>query len=159
MPDTLGVSLRPVTAADARRLWELRNEEAVRQVSFRTEPIPFDEHQRWLAARLADAAAPMFMVDAPDAGAVGYVRFDAAGTELHVSVALAPEARGRGLGPAALRAAMRALRARGLRQPVVALVRSDNPRSVGAFLRAGFVPAGERRIGAVTAAAVTWPDD
>jgi RimJ/RimL family protein N-acetyltransferase len=158
MPETLGVSLRPVTAADSRRLWELRNEETVRRVSFGTEPIPFDRHQRWLAARLAAAAPPMFMVDAPNAGAVGYVRFDAAGAELHVSVALAAEARGRGLGPAALRAAMSALRAGGLRQPVVALVRSDNPRSVGAFLRAGFVPAGERPIGALTVTAVAWPD-
>jgi len=159
MPETLRVSLRPVTAADARRLWELRNEETVRRVSFGPEPIPFDRHQRWLAARLTEAAAPMFMIDTPDTGDVGYVRFDAVEGELHVSVALAPEARGRGLGPEALRAAMHAVRARGLRRPVLALVRRDNARSLGAFLRAGFVPAGERAVGTATATALAWPDE
>jgi L-amino acid N-acyltransferase YncA len=159
VPETLGVSLRRATAADARRLWELRNEETVRGVSFSSEPIPFDGHQRWLAARLADATVPIFMVNTPDAEAAGYVRFDAVGDELQVSIALAPEARGRGLGSAALRAAVGALRAGGLHRPLVALVRGDNPRSLGAFLRAGFVPAGERRIGATIATALAWHDD
>jgi RimJ/RimL family protein N-acetyltransferase len=157
MREVPDVSLRPATAADARRLWELRNEASVRRVSFSSEPIPFERHQRWLSARLDDAAAPIFMVSAPDAADVGYVRFDAAAGELQVSVALAPRARGHGLGPAALRAAVSAVRAAGRREPVVALVRPGNPQSLGAFLRAGFVPDGERRVGAVTATAVVWP--
>jgi UDP-2,4-diacetamido-2,4,6-trideoxy-beta-L-altropyranose hydrolase len=158
MREASAVSLRRATAADARRLWELRNEETVRRVSFSAEPIAFDRHERWLAARLTDETAPIYMIAAEGGADVGYVRFDAAAGEALVSVALAPEARGHGLGPAALRAAVAAFRAAGRRAPVVALVRADNPRSRTAFERAGFVAAGERRVGGATATAMAWRD-
>ena len=88
MPDTPRVALRRATAADSRCLWEIRNEESVRAVSLDTAPIPFERHERWLAARLTATSAPIFIVGAPDD--VGYVRFDAAPGELQVSIALAP---------------------------------------------------------------------
>jgi spore coat polysaccharide biosynthesis predicted glycosyltransferase SpsG/RimJ/RimL family protein N-acetyltransferase len=157
MPDTPRVALRRATAADSRCLWEIRNEESVRAVSLDTAPIPFERHQRWLAARLEAAAAPIFIVSAPDAGDVGYVRFDAGPGELQVSIALAPHVRGRGLGPAALRTAMAALDAGGGHEPVVALVRRDNAPSLAAFARAGFVARGERRVGDTSVAVLGWP--
>jgi RimJ/RimL family protein N-acetyltransferase len=159
MRETLGPSLRPVTTADAHRLWELRNEDTVRRASFSGDAIPFDRHERWLATRLADTRAPLYMVGTADGRDVGYVRFDVVDGELQLSIALAPEARGQGLGPRALREAVTALRASGRHEPVVALVRADNPRSRAAFLRAGFVPLGERRVGPLTALALGWPDD
>jgi UDP-2,4-diacetamido-2,4,6-trideoxy-beta-L-altropyranose hydrolase len=157
MCDRAGVSLRRATAADSRRLWELRNEETVRRVSFGTEPIPFESHERWFGARRADGGT-IFLVSAPGAADAGYVRFDTVDGEAQVSVALAPGARGRGLGPAALRAALVAFRAAGRPEPVVALVRTDNARSLHAFRRAGFVPRGERRLGDLTATVMAWPD-
>src|SRR5438128_1425001 len=155
MPDTPRVALRRATAADSRRLWEIRNEESVRVVSLDTAPIPFERHERWLAARLTATSAPIFIVGAPDD--VGYVRFDAAPGELQVSIALAPHVRGRGLGPAALRAAMTALDVGGGHEPVVALVRRDNAPSLAAFARAGFVARGERRVGDTSVAVLGWP--
>lgn len=159
MPETVRISLRPATAADSRRLWELRNEETARLVSFDADVIPFDGHDRWLAARLAQATAPIFMVRAPAAEGIGYVRFDAVDGELQVSVALAPAARGRGLGPLALREAVAALRAQGRRERVVALIRADNPRSLAAFRRAGFVVAGERSVAGTMVVTMRWPDE
>jgi RimJ/RimL family protein N-acetyltransferase len=162
MPETVRISLRPATAADSRRLWELRNEETARRVSFDADVIPLDDHERWLAARLTQATqatAPIFMVGAPAAESIGYVRFDAVDGELRVSVALTPAARGRGLGPLALREAVAALRAQGRRERVVALIRPDNPRSLAAFRRAGFVVAGERSVAGTMVVTMGWPDE
>jgi len=157
MPDTPRVSLRRATAADSRRLWEIRNEESVRRVSLDTAPIPLEQHERWFAARLTAPAAPIFIVSAAEAGDVGYVRFDAAPGELHVSIALTPHVRGRGLGPAALRAALAALDAGERQEPVVALVHRDNAPSLAAFARAGFVTRGERRVRGTSVVVLAWP--
>src|SRR5207244_1657814 len=58
---------------------------------------------------------------------------------------------------AALRAAMTALDAGGGHEPVVALVRRDNAQSLAAFVRAGFVARGERRVGDTGVAVLGWP--
>jgi len=157
MPDTPRVSLRRATAADARRLWEIRNEASVREASLDTAPIPLAHHQEWFAERLKVAAAPIFIVVAPDGGEVGYVRFDAGPGELQISIALAPEARGHGLGRAALRAAMATLDADRPHRRVVALIRRDNAPSLAAFAGAGFLPRGERLVGEVDVSVFGWP--
>src|SRR5918912_1196609 len=102
MPErSMPLSLRPATADDARRLWEVRNEPGVRSVSFNPQPIAFERHERWLRARLADAGGPIYIVRAGRED-VGYVRFDSVDGEAQVIVALAPDYSGRGLGAAAL---------------------------------------------------------
>ncbi len=152
------VAIRPAGPADCQWLWQWRNEESVREASFNPTPIAFADHQRWFADRLADPSSALFVVMA-DGREVGYVRFDLEGEEARVSVALAPEARGHGYGPAALQAALRAFKARRPGCRVVALIRSDNARSEAAFRRAGFVPAGHRVVGGVAAVVMEWPGE
>ena len=150
------VTLRPAEARDGSALWKWRNEESVRVASFDPEPIALADHERWFAARLVDPSCAIFVVAVAGRDA-GYVRFDGDGDEALVSVALAPEARGRGAGPAAIRAAVRALRVRRPGSRVVALIRAGNPRSEAAFRRAGFVAAGLRAVGGVSAVELVSP--
>ena len=71
-----------------------------------------DEHVSWLAGVLADPARSLVVVETAGSP-VGQVRLDLppASPVPTVSIALAPGARGRGLGPSVLRAGIRELRA------------------------------------------------
>jgi RimJ/RimL family protein N-acetyltransferase len=134
------VSLRPATADDARRLFDWRNEEATRQASFGSDPIPWAAHELWLAERLAPGSQTRIFVVLDMRGReVGYVRFDVDRDGCaEVSVAIDTRERGRGLGTAAIRAATERIAADAGVQRVVARVRPENRASRTAFGRAGY---------------------
>lgn len=151
------VTVRRATIADSQRLWEWRNEPSVREASFSTASIPRAEHEPWLAARLADPDSVIYIVLDGGGREIGYVRFDADGAETRISVALAREARGLGLGSAAIREGVRAFRAVRPGGRIVALILPDNRRSEAAFLKAGFVREAAQEVGAVSASVLAWP--
>lgn len=131
------VRLRPARAADADRLFIWRNDPETRRASFNGAEVTRLEHERWLASALVrpDRRLYVALVDGVEAGAV---RLDLAGEEAEVSVTVAPEWRGRGVGGLALRAvAAEAFGALGLHR-LTAKIKQSNPASRGAFERAGF---------------------
>jgi UDP-2,4-diacetamido-2,4,6-trideoxy-beta-L-altropyranose hydrolase len=110
-------------------IYAIANDPSVRAHSFNSDPIPYEDHARWFAAAMNDPERACFLVEhGPDT--VGYVRFD--GDE--ISIALAPHARGRGLGVSAIRAAIDASG----KPHVIAYVLEGNEASVRTFERAGF---------------------
>jgi spore coat polysaccharide biosynthesis protein SpsF (cytidylyltransferase family)/RimJ/RimL family protein N-acetyltransferase len=138
------VTLRPATVADALALWRWRSDPQTRRASFDEADITLDHHRRWLDESLArpDRRIDIVLVDGADAG---MVRLDLEGDRAVVSINVAPEWRGRGVGPAALRAVAR--RALDELEPavLVAKIKRENLASRRAFARAGFrvVEAGE----------------
>ncbi len=140
--------LRPASAEDCRFLWELANEPAVRAVSFTGEPIPWESHCRWFAARLADPRCVLLIVTDVRGAPLGQVRFDRDPEQKQavISVSLAPASRGRGLGVSVIREASRDLLATGQADSVLALVKIDNDASRRAFLKAGFVEDGTTEV-------------
>jgi spore coat polysaccharide biosynthesis protein SpsF (cytidylyltransferase family)/RimJ/RimL family protein N-acetyltransferase len=138
------VTLRPATVADALALWRWRSDPQTRRASLNEADIPLDHHRRWLDESLAcpDRRIDIVLVDGADAG---MVRLDLQGARAVVSINVAPEWRGRGVGPAALCAVAR----RALDEPepavLVAKIKRENLASRRAFARAGFrvVEAGE----------------
>jgi RimJ/RimL family protein N-acetyltransferase len=133
------VTLRAAAEDDVRAFWVWRNDESARAASFSPQPVPFDRHERWYRERLADPHTVLFVVVAPDAQPVGYVRFALAGGEGAISIALDASTRGRGYGTAAIDRGCEALLRAGLADRIVARVRLGNEASRRAFLRAGFV--------------------
>ncbi|MGH9226790.1 MAG: GNAT family N-acetyltransferase [Acidimicrobiales bacterium] len=127
------LDLRPVTEADARRLWEWANDPATRAASFTSDPIPWETHADWLRRRLADPASHLFITD------IGVVRFEGA----VISVTVAPSARGKGLGAALIDAGVRRLFATTDTPAIVAHIRPENVASHIAFADADFTPSGD----------------
>ena len=130
--------VRPARLEDAERLLTWRNDPETRRASFSTEAIARPDHLAWLARRLADPGVALLVGEEPDGVPVGQVRLDRAGDAALVSIVVAPEARGRGVGARLLGAAVRD---RPLPVPVRALraeVRPDNPASLRIFAHAGF---------------------
>jgi predicted dehydrogenase/RimJ/RimL family protein N-acetyltransferase len=154
------LELRLARPSDEQRLLAWRNDPETRRSSRQQQEIERDEHRRWLQRTLKDPSVRLWVVET-EGGPVGQVRVcrDAGGMgELHV--ALAPEARRRGLGAGALvQASGRALAELGL-TGLRAHVKPGNEASMRVFARAGFEQAGTREDGllllqraAVTAAA------
>ncbi len=135
------VTLRPAGPGDCRRIWLWRNDEGTRRASFDSAPIPLESHERWYRESLRNRTRRIYIVVA-GGQPCGVARLDLSGREATVSIALAPEWRGRGVGPLALeRLAVLAFGPLGLGR-LVASVKADNGPSLAAFAKAGFTPCG-----------------
>jgi CMP-N-acetylneuraminic acid synthetase/RimJ/RimL family protein N-acetyltransferase len=131
------VGLRAATLADRQAILAWRNDPATRRASFDRREIGPEEHARWFQDSLARADRRMWIVQAAGAD-VGVVRLDLDGRVGEVSIVLAPGARGRGLGTAALRVlAGEAFGPLGLAS-LRARIKRGNRASLAAFRRAGF---------------------
>jgi RimJ/RimL family protein N-acetyltransferase len=132
------VSLRPAEPSDEARLLEWRNEATTRAASLTGGEVSADDHHRWLTGKLGDPDTALFVV-LDGAEPIGQVRLDRLDDELaEVSIGLAPEARGRGVGREALRLAAGEARPRlGVTQ-LSARVKPDNEASLRSFAAAGY---------------------
>lgn len=138
------IRVRPATGADSERLHAWRNAPAVRAVSRQQEEIPLDAHRRWLAAALA-APDRVLLVGEDALGPVGLVRFDLRDHAAEVSIHLAPQRHGQGLGPGLLAAAESWLAAhRPEITQVDAEVLAGNAASARLFAQAGYRAASQR---------------
>lgn len=140
------VKLRSAREEDSRLLWIWRNEPRTREASFRTEPIAYEEHERWFLSKLTDPALKIFLVLDGQGQAVGYVRFQLEGAQAKISVSVDLNARGRGYGSAAVREGVKELFSSTAVQRIVALIKDGNVSSVKTFEHAGFVPQGRKMV-------------
>ncbi len=136
------VTLRVAGREDAEHLRAWRNDPETRRWSRRSHEITSEEHAGWLERVLADDSTQLWIAES-GGRPIGNVRVgpEAQGTA-EVHVALAPQARGQGLGGAVLIEAA----ARALAEPRVCLlyahVKPEHEASLRAFARAGFRRAG-----------------
>jgi L-amino acid N-acyltransferase YncA len=127
------LALRAARADDCDAIWRWNFAPDVRARSKRAEAVAFLEHARWFARRLADGDAPIWVIEECQRG-VGVVRLDPPEYgRARISIALAPFARGRGVGRAAIAAACRSWR-----RPIVAEIFTDNAASCACFEACGF---------------------
>jgi RimJ/RimL family protein N-acetyltransferase len=137
------VTLRPAAADDEARLLAWRNDPIVRASAFNQNRVSVETHRLWFARKLSDPACAILIAE-EDGQPVGEVRLDRVETDLaEVHIAVAPEARGRGIGgeilSLAARDAQRLLGVTCLR----ALVKRSNEASLRTFRSAGFLDAGD----------------
>jgi UDP-2,4-diacetamido-2,4,6-trideoxy-beta-L-altropyranose hydrolase len=139
-PPPVVVTLRPATAQDCRQVWLWRNDEETRRVSLDSAAIPLEAHERWFLDSLQSPSRRIYIVVAGDQPS-GVARLDVDGGQGIVSIHLAPECRGRGVGPRALEALGEvAFGPLGLAR-LVAEIKADNAASLSAFVKAGFAPS------------------
>ncbi len=134
------IRLRAATRHDCDDILRWNNEASVRKVSLNTQPITADEHRHWFSAKLVDPRCWLFIIEY-DGTPAGIVRLDDRPDDdfATISIALAPDMRGLGIGPHAVRVACK-LHAR--RRPscrIIAWILDDNTGSQRCFERAGFV--------------------
>ena len=128
-------TIRPALQGDAHRLWLWRNDPEVRAASLNPEEIPLERHVAWFEGVLADPLRNVLIAEIGDR-AIGMVRLDTDGDTATVSILLAGEVRGQGLGASVLSKAMDTV------QPDItrfrAVVKADNLPSLSLFKGLGF---------------------
>ena len=136
-------TLRPAVPEDEERLLRWRNEPSTRAASFTRDVISAKEHHRWLTGKLSSPSCALLIIE-EQGRAVGQVRLDRVDpATADISIGLASNARGRGLGRDALRLAVaEASRLLGV-TAVRAFVKHDNRASLRAFGAAGFSVVGD----------------
>lgn len=137
------IRLRPAVADDSGLLWTWVNDPDVRARAFSTDPISWETHSAWFAARLADPSSHIWVASASDGDPVGQVRFETRNGTTEIAISVAGTARGRGWGGALIEAGIRRLFAASDVEWVLARIKPDNLASVRAFESADFYFDGE----------------
>jgi len=133
------VRLRPVGAEDRRLLWEWVNDPTVRASAWESAPISWEDHCRWWEGPSAEGRHHYV---AEHAGRPwGQIRFDLDDRGVaEVDVSVADSCRGRRAAAPLIRAGVRRLFEDTGAGAVRASIRSENRRSLAAFLAADFTP-------------------
>ncbi|HEY0249967.1 MAG TPA: GNAT family N-acetyltransferase [Kofleriaceae bacterium] len=124
------ISLRAATLDDCEQVWLWNFAADVRAMSNDPTIVELARHAAWFIHRISEGA---FWIVLNDGVPVGNVRVDHG----RISIALAAEARGYGVGKQAI-----ALACAAYGSTVVAQIRFDNTRSRAAFEACGFVNNG-----------------
>jgi UDP-4-amino-4,6-dideoxy-N-acetyl-beta-L-altrosamine N-acetyltransferase len=143
-----GIALRPVTMEDAPLLHAWRNRPDVRAAMFSSDPIPFENHVRWLQGILAQPARFRYFVATAGGrpyGTVGFKGLDdperSAEWTFHVGAEDAPAKGGTAMLVLALDELFGSLGARRLDAEVLC----DNARSLAIHRKLGLVEQESRR--------------
>jgi RimJ/RimL family protein N-acetyltransferase len=143
--DGAAVTVRPATPDDRDRVLEWANDPVARAAGFHPRPIAPDEHARWFAGRLAHPATGRVWIGLLDGAPIGIVRVEReAEGPLIVSIALAPDARGRRLSPPLLEAGLAAAGEAFPGGRFRAWIKADNRPSLALFQGARFVAPAQR---------------
>lgn len=89
------LTVRPATMADARILFDWRNDPGTRAMSRNSDPVEWEPHRVWLERTLAGTARRLLIVER-DGEPIATVRFDY-GEETELNITIAPEHRCRGI--------------------------------------------------------------
>ena len=135
--------LRDIQASDRKDLFIWRNDETVREMSFNKAPIGIEEHNRWFEKAINDPCM-IFYVGEMGCEKIGVVRFDKVKDSTYeTSVNLASKYRGEGLGRLLIKeGCVKLISEKGAKE-ITASVKAENPASINAFTKAGFVKIGE----------------
>lgn len=129
--------LRKAVEEDARLLLDWRNESSVRQNSFSTDIIEYEQHVKWFRSKLADDNEKLLIlmrVETP----LGQIRLSNDGHEVEISYSIDNRYRGLGYGKIMIRLAENVLRKENYYGKVVGLVKRENEASKKVFLSLGY---------------------
>ncbi|VVC04506.1 Acetyltransferase (GNAT) domain protein [Candidatus Bilamarchaeum dharawalense] len=134
------VMLRKVSEDDLKQIFEWRNEREVRENSFASHKISWEEHQTYWKKRLAqhDFYSFIIVVEKENVGLLRLNPVDA-NQKYEVHILISSTYRRRGLGQATVFAAIQFAKQTGIKK-LIAKVKSKNIPSKKIFEKNGFVP-------------------
>jgi methionyl-tRNA formyltransferase len=132
-------NLRPASSSDTREVWRINNHPSVRRMSLNSGDIPLEEHLCWYERALADDQRRFYVTEV-ERTVAAVTRLDIEGLTAIITVAVAPEARGKKLGRASVQAATVLFTEE---RPEIALIKAyilpENVASQILFLSSGYL--------------------
>ncbi len=130
--------LREADINDADILYQWRNDTAVRNNSFNSNVIQYEEHQAWLGRTLQDPSECLYVLmdlDVP----VGQVRLSCQGTAARISYSIGNEYCGQGYGSIILQLAENEMLRINPQGYLLAQVKKNNIASQRIFEKLGYI--------------------
>lgn len=134
-------SVRLADLGDSHVVWTWRNDEVSRKMSRNQSLIPWRVHSEWFLQTLTNPNRIIFigMIQKKAVSAVRYDRLDTLSTCLEISISVAPEWRGRGLGQRSIVTSIPLVKDYfHLANCAIANIRLQNYASLNAFMNCGF---------------------
>ncbi len=119
---------------DMKNVFDLSNDELVRQNSFNQEKINWDNHQAWFQNKINDENCIFYSVKSFENDFVGYVRLDNENDEWILTIHLNQNYRGKGLGAKILNKVIEINKTK----KIIAFVKEKNLSSYHSFIKVGF---------------------
>ncbi len=131
--------IREATINDAEILFNLSNEETVRENSINRNKIEWNNHIKWLKEKIESSNYIIFLFfDASKF--IGQVKFEIEDNEAVISISIAKEFRGKKLSLALLQKGIsRFLLNNKNVEKIIAFIRPQNQASIKSFTKVGFV--------------------
>lgn len=129
--------IRLATAGDWALLLEWRNDEGTRLSSINTEPVAEDPHRAWLDASISSPDRHLFIVEV-DGEPVGTTRLDRREDGWEISITVAPEHRGKGLGGVLLDVTTEWFDREIGGDAILSTIKPSNPASLALFAKKGY---------------------
>lgn len=129
--------LRNVTKEDAKLLLEWRNESSVRENSFNSEIIAYDDHLKWISGKLEDSNEIMQILMRGKTP-IGQIRLSKEDKNVEISYSVDKDWRGCGYGREIIRLGESILKDQGYNGNLVGLVKKENKASQKVFLSLGY---------------------
>lgn len=139
----LDIRLRPAIENDMELLLRWRNAPEVRKHFFKVEAVSYAEHREWFLEALDDDDIMILIAETESGRPVGQVRWDMGSDKTTISVAVAPEVHGRGIGSRMVELACEVHSANPSLRKVTAFIKADNLASKMMFMNLGFVHVGD----------------
>ena len=130
--------IRLAEPRDVKNVFELSNDDTVRAMSIHPEKIEWESHVKWFENTLKNPAVLFYVAETADGDFIGQVRFFHDNTDWIISISLVKKYRGKGLGTALLKRAMK----KSYLKNCVAYVEKGNVPSQKMFLSLGYKQVG-----------------
>lgn len=135
--DDIKIKLEPAKENDLIRIFELSNDNIVRENSFQSDRINFNDHKRWFSKKLNDNNSLILMATSEDEF-VGQIRFDF-GKENVMGVSITKDFRGLGLGSILIKKGLNYVESNKIgANKITAYIKDTNISSIKSFEKAGF---------------------
>ena len=137
-----GIILKKARPAECWTVFHWANEPSVRDASFSSNPILWDEHMQWYLEKITNPDTFYWIILTEDHVPAGQVRFDIENTDATISILIDPRFRGRNMGVDAMQISAKTIFAVTDVKRIHAYIKPSNTPSVKAFRKAGFVCMG-----------------
>ena len=131
---------RNAVQSDIKNVFDLTNEENVRENSINTEPVKWENHQNWFQEKLNDENYLILIVEDDYQNFMGQVRYELKKNRAIISISISPEFRGLDLAaPIIADSAKHLFEHFEKVEFILAYIKEINIPSIKAFEQAGYV--------------------
>ncbi len=132
------IIIRKAKIKDTRSIYKLSNEKLIRESSFDTNRIKFNQHKKWFINKLEDNSC-LFLIAEYKKNLIGQIRFNIDSKTAIISIGIAKDYRGLGIGKVIFLKTLKYLRAsRANIEIIKAYIKAVNIASIKFFEKCGF---------------------